>query len=332
MEDILKKLLITEPGNIEICEYKSEKTLMDNEVRVSVSIGGICGSDISIFKGKLPFAVFPNTPGHEIIGKVVEVGKNVDLNIGDKVASYPNTYCGNCENCKKGLTNLCSKKKSFGVNIDGFFAEEVIVDSEFLVKVPEEMTDTRAVLLEPLSVCVHALSKTKIYENTSVAVIGCGTEGMLNIALLSFMKASITAIDINAEKLSKVKEFNKDIKVLLPNKVTDEKFDIVIESAGVKMAIEQAFTLVKPGGTLVAIGLTNENIDYPCFLITRSEIIIKGSIIYTKDDFSTALTYLINEDFNIEPVISKILPFSEFKSAYDYAISGKYVKILLDFN
>lgn len=327
----MKKLLVTNPGSIEICEYKTRKLLDDYEVRVEVIIGGICGSDMSVYKGKIPYAVYPLTPGHEIIGRVIETGKNVNFKIGDKVAAYPNTYCGTCENCSNGMTNICSNKKSFGVTIDGLFAEEVVIDSEFLVKVPEEIENKKAVLLEPLAVCVHVISKAEVKSDSKVAVIGCGTEGLLNIAILSFLKADITAIDVNEDKLLKAKEFNENIKTFLPGQITDQKFDIVIEAAGAKKAIEQAFTIVKPGGKLVTLGLTNEEILYPCFLVTRNEITIKGSIIYTKDDFEQALFYLKNKDFNVNPLISEILPFEDYKTAYDDAMSGKKVKVLMEF-
>lgn len=327
----MKKLIVTNPLNIEICEYETKKLLDDYEVRVEVIIGGICGSDMSVYKGKIPYAVYPLTPGHEIIGRVIEIGKNVNLKIGDKVASYPNTYCGTCENCSNGMTNICSNKKSFGVTIDGLFAEEVVIDSEFLVKVPEEIENKKAVLLEPLAVCVHAVSKAEVKSDSKVAVIGCGTEGLLNIAILSFLKADITAIDINKDKLLKAKEFNENIKILDPNQITDQKFDIVIEAAGAKNAIEQAFTIVKPGGKLVTLGLTNEDILYPCFLITRNEITIQGSIIYTKDDFDMALSYLKNKEFNVKPLISEIVSFYDYKIAYNDAMSGKKVKILMEF-
>ena len=327
----MRKLYVPEPGNIEIREYESSEIIGDGDIRIKVLVGGICGSDVSVYKGKIPYAEYHLVPGHEVIGKVIEAGINAEFKIGDKVASYPNTYCGQCENCQKGMTNICASKKSFGVTINGLFADEVIIDSEFVVKVPDDIDEKKAVLVEPLSVCVHAIDRADIKGKQKVAVMGCGTEGMLCIAILSYLGADITAIDINEDKLAIAKEFNDGIATFTPGQVDGHQFDVVIEAAGVKKAIEQAFEIVKAGGKMVTLGLTNEEICYPCFKVVRSEIAILGSIIYTKDDFNTALKYLKDDDFNVEPIISEVLPVEEFRTAYAYALSGKKVKVLMDF-
>ncbi|QZY53589.1 zinc-dependent alcohol dehydrogenase [Crassaminicella profunda] len=328
----MKKIVIHSPENIEIIECEKIKDLKDGQVRVETLMGGICGSDLSVYRGKIPYAKYPNTPGHEIIGRIIEVGNNVQLNVGDKVVAFPNNYCGVCEYCKKGMTNICANKKSYGVTIEGFFIEEVVVDSEFIVKIPETIENQYGVLVEPLAVNVHALSKISIKKDDQVAVVGCGTEGLLNIALLKTMNDNITAIDIREDKLVKAKELNKNITTLLPHEIKNEKFDVVIEAAGAKKAIEQAFTIIKPGGNLISLGLTNEASVYPSMFINRSEITIHGSIIYTKKDFEKAISYIKDKKLYLDPIISKVIPFTKYHLAYEDALSGKYVKILLDFN
>ncbi|SHI36338.1 L-iditol 2-dehydrogenase [Dethiosulfatibacter aminovorans DSM 17477] len=327
----MRKLFVSEPGTIEMKEIELISKPGEGEIKIKVLMGGICGSDMSVYKGKIPYAEYPLTPGHEVIGEVIEAGANARFKVGDKVASYPNTYCGKCENCLRGMTNICVEKKSFGVTIDGLFAEEIIIDSEFAVGVPADIDEKKAVLMEPLSVCVHAIGKADLKNSQKIAVMGCGTEGMLCIAILSYLGMDITAIDINEDKLAIAKEFDKGITTLVPGQADGRNFDVVIEAAGAKKAIEQAFEIVKPGGKMITLGLTNEDISYPCFKVVRSEITIQGSIIYTKDDFDKALEYLKDEDFNIKPIISEVVPFEEFRTAYDHALSGKMVKVLMDF-
>jgi L-iditol 2-dehydrogenase len=304
----------------------------DNEVKIKVHYGGICGSDLKVYKGVLPYAHYPCRPGHEILGTVVEAGKDSKVKVGTKVVSFPNTYCGKCEYCLRGQSNVCKEKRSFGVTVDGFFAQEIILDSEFAVPIPDDIPEERAILIEPFSVNVHALKKAKIDKNTKVAVIGCGTEGLLCVSILTYLGADITVLDIVPAKMEKAKAFGGRIKSLSPADVTDQLFDVVVEAAGSKGAIEMSMQIVKPGGALIAFGICGDAIEYPALRITRSEITIFGSIIYTKQDFQDSINFLKDPAFNVAPVLSKIVPYTTYQQAFNDALSGNFAKIVLDFN
>jgi L-iditol 2-dehydrogenase len=327
----MRELYLEKPGDLKIRESGPAATPKDNEVKVKVIYGGICGSDLRVLRGTIPYATYPCRPGHEILGTVIEAGEKSPHKVGTKVASFPNTYCGKCEFCLQGRTNICANKKSFGVTCDGLFAQEVILDSEFVVPIPSDLADERAILVEPFSVNVHALKRTNIPKGKSVAVIGCGTEGLLAIALLNHMGADITVLDINPIKMEKAKSFSKNIKAMYPADAKDQVFDVVVEAAGVKASIEQAFQLVKPGGALISLGITGDAINYPALRITRSEITIYGTIIYTKKDFVDAFALLQDPAFNVAPILSRIDPFAKYQEAFDDALTGNFAKIVLDF-
>ena len=131
--------------------------------------------------------------------------------------------------------------------------------------------------------------------------------------------------------MKKARSFNKAIKATHPSEVKDQVFDVVVEAAGAKAAIEQAFLLVKPGGALITLGITNEEIFFPSLHITRSEITIYGSIVYTKKDFEDALGFLQDPAFNVSPVLSKIIPLNQYGRAFEDALTGNFTKIVLDF-
>jgi len=325
------ELYLEKPEQLKLRESTRVPSLKANEARVKLVYGGICGSDLRVFRGTIPYAKYPCRPGHEILGVVVEAGEKSPHKPGTRVISFPNTYCGSCEFCLQGKTNICSGKESFGVTINGLFANEIVIDSEFLVPIPSELADERAILTEPFAVNVHALKKIDISKETSVAVVGCGTEGFMSIALLEYLGAKITVLDINPAKLEKAKNSYKTIEILLPGQVEDQCFDVVIEAAGAKAAIEQAFLMVKPGGTLITLGITNEQVSFPSLHVTRSEMTIYGSIIYTKQDFEDAFGFLKDPKFNISPVLSKIVPFKHYKKAFEDALTGNFTKIVLDF-
>jgi len=327
----MRELYLEKPGDLKMRESASGPAPKDHEVKVRVIYGGICGSDLRVFKGSIPYATYPCRPGHEILGTIVEAGAKSPHKVGTKVVSFPNTYCGKCEFCLQGRTNICKDKKSFGVTVDGLFAQEINMDSEFVVPVPSDLAEERAVLVEPLAVNVHALRRAKIIQGTSVAVMGCGTEGLLAIALLNHMGADVTVLDVVPVKMEKAQSFNRNIKAVHPADTKDQMFDVVIEAAGVRASMEQAFQLVKPGGALIGLGLIGDPVNYPALRITRSEITIYGTIIYTKKDFAAALTLLQDPAFNVAPVLSKIVPFAKYQEAFADALTGNFAKIVLNF-
>jgi L-iditol 2-dehydrogenase len=327
----MHELYIEKPGDLKMRKSRPAPAPKGNEVKVKVIYGGICGSDLRVLRGTIPYATYPCRPGHEILGMVVEAGEKSRLKVGTKVLSFPNTYCGKCEFCLQGRTNICKDKKAFGVTCDGLFAQEMIIDSEFVVPVPPDLADERAILVEPFAVNVHALKRTAIQKGKSVAVVGCGTEGLLATALLNHMGADITVLDINPLKTEKARSFNENIKAMHPAAVKDQVYDVVVEAAGVKASIEQAFQLVKPGGAMISLGITGDEISYPALRITRSEITIYGTIIYTKKDFADAIALLQDPAFNVAPILSRINPFAEYQEAFADALTGNYAKIVLDF-
>ncbi|MGM0876702.1 MAG: zinc-dependent alcohol dehydrogenase [Bacillota bacterium] len=323
-------LYINKPGDLVLKELPSLSSLKEDEVKVKLIYGGICGSDIGVYKGKIPHASYPVRPGHELLGTVIEVGRSSKYEVGTKVVVQPNTFCRECDLCLKGKTNICRHKQSLGVNTDGGFSEEFVISSKYVLPIPNEMQDERAVLIEPLAVIVHAFRKVEITEGTSVAIIGCGTEGMLAIALATHLGANVSAIDISQEKLDKVKSFGVT-RTAKPDEIQDETFDVVIEAAGVRESVEQSIDIAGPGGSLVLVGLTPES-TFPAVKVVRNELTIYGSIIYNyPEDFTQTLEYLMQPDFYIEPIISEIIPFKEYERAYEAAISGRYGKIVLNF-
>ncbi|MEH7385938.1 alcohol dehydrogenase catalytic domain-containing protein [Bacillus sp. JJ1521] len=324
-------LLLNKPGELELKEIPSTTILQDKEVKIRLIYGGICGSDLSVFKGRLAHATYPICPGHELIGTISEVSPNSTLEIGQRVVVMPNSYCDECENCRKGRRNICENKKSLGVNIDGGFSEEFIISEKYVMQIPDELPNEKAVLIEPFAVIVHALEKVSITIDTKVAIIGCGTEGLLALTLANYLNATITGIDIKQEKLEKIKSFFPNIETALPDDVKGREYDIVIETAGARSSFEQGVELVKPGGAMVLVGITPEA-TIPVVQVVRKEITLFGSIIYNlPGDFQKSIDYLKKDSFKVDQIVSKIYHFTDFSKAYEDATSGNYGKILLNF-
>ncbi|GAA4720252.1 zinc-binding alcohol dehydrogenase family protein [Brevibacillus fulvus] len=325
------ELILKKPYEMELRESTVLPRPSGDEVKIRLIYGGICGTDLSVFKGTIHYATYPVRPGHELLGTIVEAGEKARYPVGTRVVVLPNTFCGQCDKCRIGKTNICRHKKSLGINTDGGFSQEFVISSRFVLPVPAELPDEKAILIEPFAVVVHAFQKVNVNKDTSVAVIGCGTEGTLAVLLASHLGAEVTAIDINPAKLDMVKGMAPHVRTLHTEQCAGQSFDVVIEAAGAKDSIETGMKLVTPGGSMVLIGITQET-RFPVAHVVRNELTLYGSIIYTfPDDFLETMQYLSNDQFQVEPVVSKVMPVSEFRQAFENASSGSFGKIILDF-
>jgi len=323
------ELYLNRPNELELRNVADMPAPVGDEVKIQFRYGGICGSDLRVYQGKLAHAAYPLRPGHELVGTIIEAGEEASYAVGTRVVILPNTYCGECEWCLKGKTNICQYKKSLGVNINGGFSEHLVISSKYVLPIPEDLPFERAVLIEPFAVVVHALKKVKIEKDTTVAIFGCGNEGMLAAALTHHMGAKVTAIDINAAKLKLVKSLG-DIRAVKPEEVQGESFDVVIEAAGTKITVEQGIELVKAGGDMILIGFAPEA-NLPVMRVVRAELTLHGTIIYNfPADFAQTIEYLRDPSFKVGPIVSKTLSLANYQEAYDMALSGNYGKIVFD--
>lgn len=325
------ELFLTKPYQMDLREVQATGSPVGDEVKVRVIYGGICGSDLGVYQGKLLHAKYPLRPGHELVGTVIEAGSEALFPVGTRVVVMPNTYCGECSYCRNGDTNLCVDKKSLGVNVDGGFSQEFLISSRYVLAIPDDLPNEKAVLIEPFAVVVHAFKKVAINEQTSVCIVGCGNEGMLAAALADHLGADVTATDINPKKLELVKKMGANVRAVLPAEIEGETFDVVVEAGGTKSSVEQGIELVRPGGEMVVIGLAKEAI-LPVAHMVRNELSLYGTIIYNfPSDYEQAIAYLRNPSFRADAIVSMITPLTSYEQAIENALSGDYGKIVLDF-
>ena len=134
------------PGTPLDLEKVPVPALADHQVRLQVLACGVCRTDLHLVDGELPQAVYPITPGHEIVGRVVEVGPHVaGVSAGDRIGvPWLGWTCGVCEYCKRGLENLCDRAAFTGCTLDGGYAECTVADARYCLPIPEHYTDAQA--------------------------------------------------------------------------------------------------------------------------------------------------------------------------------------------
>jgi propanol-preferring alcohol dehydrogenase len=134
------------PGAALELETLEPASLGEHQVRLDVLACGVCRTDLHLLDGELPQARYPVIPGHEIVGRVLEVGKAVsELHVGERVGvPWLGWTCGVCEYCKQGLENLCDQARFTGCTVDGGYAQRVIADARYCMPIPERYTDAQA--------------------------------------------------------------------------------------------------------------------------------------------------------------------------------------------
>ncbi len=289
---------------------QSLSKLDKNEILIKVNACGICGTDFHIYEGKAP-AYRHVILGHEYAGEVVEIGTEIhSIKVGDRVAVNPNIHCGFCQYCKAGRINLCENLKALGVTLNGGLAQYSVVPFSQAYLIPKNFPIESAAFAEPLSCCVHGIDQAGIKLNDTVAVIGCGTVGLLMIQL-AFLKgaSNVFAIDVSSEKLilasnlNATKTFNANDENVIKEiiEMTSGGVNVAIECVGSSKAAETALSITKKGGNVLIFGLASADAYLKLFLqsIFHKEITLKTSLL-NPFTFQTAVDLLTTSKIKVD--------------------------------
>lgn len=307
----MKAAVINKVGQLQIEEVEIPQPA-EHEVRLKVQLAGICGSDSSIFQGKLA-APLPVIPGHEAVGTIEALGSEVsDFQVGQRVTIHPNYFCGECPMCKKGLTNVCRAKIRLGVDINGVFAEYVVVPEAALYRLPDSLPNNIAVFAEPLAVAAHALNQAPLQSEDRVLVFGAGVIGQLTLQLALLKSKDITACDLVASRLELAEKIGARYTISEQSSLDacEASFDVIYETSGAPAALEQAIKLAAPGGKIVLLGIPGQSHLVPTVQIVRKELQIFGSMIYA-DEFSQSIEILNQGLIKTEPLISGVIALDQ---------------------
>jgi propanol-preferring alcohol dehydrogenase len=273
-----------------------------HEVLIEVEACGVCHSDLHVADGDWPqlsrIVKRPLILGHEIAGRVVEVGSAVrDLKVGDRVGvPWLHWSCGECEFCREGNENLCARQKVTGVTVDGGYAEFVRAPASHALKIPDSLSSVEAAPLFCAGVTVfRALKQAQISRGQRLAIFGIGGLGHIAVQIGCALGAEIAAVDVSEEKLALAKSLGATHAF---NAASDDVAKAFRNLGGVhaalitsaaKAAYDMAFNCVRPSGSLLIVGLPAENICFPPILMAAREIRMHASAVGTRQDLSEVL-------------------------------------------
>ncbi len=335
----MKAILFPGPEAISV-EQVDDPTCGPEDVIVQVSMSGICGTDVHIYRNEY-MSSFPLIPGHEFGGVVVEVGSQVKtgLKIGDRVAVDPNLYCGYCDFCRREQSNHCLNLKVVGVTRHGAFAEYVTAPARACYLVPDSLDDGQMAFIEPLACIVYGMKRVQIPPAEAVLIFGVGPIGLLLLQSLRHRGAGpIVVVDRQPDRLALAAQMGATVtlqagpdldgqlKALQPH-----GFGLVVDATGVPRVIESAFAYLRPRGQMLMFGVApmGAKIQIAPYDIFRNDWHILGSfaLCYT---FQEAITWLESGVVDVRPLISHTLPLAEFSDGFHKFVAGDTLKVHID--
>jgi len=337
----MKCVKITDKRQVKVFEENDLKYKEGNVV-FKVNACGICGSDIHNWENGEPKGL---VLGHEFAGTVIDPGSRIDLKIGDRITGLPISPCGVCEACKSENPQYCSVtwNQAIGLSIEnpGGYGEISSCRPDMVRKLPDNISDIEGAMIEPSAVSLHAVNLVNINQDSKVLIIGGGIIGLM-CAEFARMKGAkyIALLETNEKRgnkslaYGKVDEYynaldEKTIPTLMEK--TNGGFDVIFECCGNAPAVTESLVTVKPGGSIVLVGVSTAPINVPLVLGVTKELKIYGAIAYTIKEFEDCINYISNKDINVKKYIDKIVPLNRVQESLEKLTSGEdsAVKIII---
>jgi len=288
----MKAAFLTGVREIEIREVAPPQVVRDDDVLVRSRVVGICGSDLHYYMSERVGAdrvSYPFIPGHECAGVVEEVGRAVArVKPGDAVVVEPAVSCGTCDQCRTGRPHTCRRLLFLGHygELTGGMAEYVLAPERNCVPLPAKMTAVQGALAEPLSIALYATGLPGSVRGKTAGVLGAGPIGLCSIMTLKaegsgpiYVTEKVEARLEAAGKAGADWMGNPDRQDVVGEILARESLglDLVLECCGDQSALDQAVDLLKPGGTLVAVGIPLEpRVSFDSSKVRRREIRVQN--------------------------------------------------------
>lgn len=324
----MKAAYLVNPGRFELRQV-SKPSPKAGEVLIRVANCSICGTDLHIFNGHYSADKLPLVPGHEFSGEIVGLGEGVNhLEVGQPATVDINKGCGHCFYCRNNEVMNCPDISQLGIHENGAFAEYICVPARIVIPAPKGTPQALLSLVEPVACVVRAARKAQIKFGQSVVVLGAGPIGNLHVQMMRLIGAApIIVSDLSPDRAQLALDAGADIAVTEMGELHDviqkhthgRGADVVIESVGNLALYERALQLIRPGGKVVAFGITSGEDKLPVSLLDMilKETAIVGSVAGMGQDMHDALTLLLHNRFNLTPFQNSVFPLDRIQDAFE---------------
>tara|TARA_R110002096_G_scaffold16898_9_gene57949 strand:- start:72430 stop:73437 length:1008 start_codon:yes stop_codon:yes gene_type:complete len=326
----MKAAVVREFGApLDICEV-AKPEVTDDSIVVKVTASGVCHTDLHAAHGDWPVKPSPPfIPGHESVGFVEEVGKNVkNVKVGDAVG-MPWLYsaCGHCHHCMGGWETLCLDQKNTGYGVNGGFADYVLADPNYVGHIPKGLDMAAAAPVLCAGVTVYkGLLETETRAGQTVVISGIGGLGHMAVQYAKAMGMHVIAVDIADDKLELATRLGADqvINALKVDPVAEVQAgggaEGVLVTAVAGKSFSQGVGMLARGGTMSLVGLPPEDFPLNIFDTVLNRKTIRGSIVGTRNDLAEALAFAA--EGKVAPIFTRE-PLDNVNSIFARMIEGK---------
>ncbi len=345
----MKKAALTAIKKLGIIEVPKPQIINEDDILLKMDTVGVCGSDMHYYReGRIGDQIieFPFAVGHECSAKVIEIGNSVSkVKIGDTVAVEPAVSCHHCSQCLSGREHTCLNINFLGCpgQLEGCLSEFIVMPENNCYPVPPSLNGEEAALVEPLSIGYYAVQFLKnIKLKNSAAILGAGPIGL---SVMSFLKnMGIENIFITDKLDYRVKTAksagakwsgnpDKENITTIAKEINHELFDVVFECCGEQEAINQAVDILKPGGTLLIVGIPEvDRISFDISKVRRKEITIQN-VRRQNHCIQPVIDLIASQKLNPNFMITHRFPFKKtdlaFKTVANY--EDNVIKALIKF-
>lgn len=315
-----------------------------NDILIKIKKTAICGTDLHIYRWdewSQKTIKTPMTIGHEYVGTIAEMGKGVTgFKIGERVTGEGHIACGHCRNCRRGRKHICENTLGIGVNIDGAFAEYVLVPSSNVMKMSSDISDEMLAIMDPFGNATHtALSFPLIGED--VLITGAGLIGSMCVAISKFAGARyVVATETNPYRIELAKKMGatrviNPLKESLDDVIKDLGmigFDIGMECSGSPAAFNDMLAHMYNSGKISLLGILPSSTQIDWNNIIFKGLQIKG--IYGREMFETwyLMEQMLMSGLDLSPMISHRFKVDDFQKGFDIMDSGNSGKVILEWD
>ena len=334
----MRAAFLTGVRALEVREVPTPRLVRDDDVLVRSQAVGVCGSDLHYYLSDSvggDAVRYPFIPGHECAGVVTDVGKAVTrVRPGDRVVVEPAVSCGTCDQCRTGRPHTCRRLLFLGHygELTGGMAEFVLAPERNCVPLPGRMTAVQGALAEPLSIALYAAGLAGSVRGKATAVLGAGPIGLCAVMALRaegaaavYATEKVEAREAAARTAGAGWTGNPDREDVVAAVLGKESLglDLVFECCGDQAALDQAVELLKPGGTLVVVGIPlEERVTFPSGRLRRKEIRVQ-SVRRQNRCLEKAVAMIHGGRVGVDFLATHLFELDEARQAYETAAARR---------
>jgi L-iditol 2-dehydrogenase len=313
------------------------------ELLVQTAGIGLCGSDID----KITTEAVPSgiVLGHEVVGRVAEIGKGVeDFTLGERVVVAHHVSCQACHYCERGSHSKCALFKS--TNLDpGGFAEFIRVPAPNVeaatFSIPDRITDEQAVFTEPLACCVRAVERSPLCPGDVVLVVGAGAIGLLFVQLAKLEGAKVLATDLLADRLDLARAYGAEwvahpiqdpVEDIVEEASEGRGADIIISTVATQPVLDQAIQLVRDGGMINFFAGHRGGLEVTLDIneLYEREVGIITSYSSSPQSLQKAFRLIVDGELRVAELISHRLPLSALLEGVRMMVRNEAMKVYFE--